>query len=291
MATVRMINENRGLKAQVTQLTLQNQQHAQQIQTHQQHTDELKKQHQAELDNLKQAHAHALENFLNEELSKHVANKDIAKSHAALTLGANLLYSYGNQRSPLELILAHEDEDFLDQLLNSGIDLQKRGPQGNTVLQTAARGNNLKALRLILMSYPKDDSELKEYVIACNEAASREAKTLIAECIMAQAAKWGNLDLIKKSMELGANANSNNLDGMPIKQIAKYFKNDAVVEFLSQKSPLQTGSLFASNNNNNDESAVYRELMARVNAALTENKVDEARELMRDFDSKTTYRK
>jgi len=89
------------------------------------------------------------ENFNNQDIFKHIVDKDIKSVNNYINAGydLNVQDKYGNT---LLMLAAISDIEILELLLNSGADIDKQNNKGHTALILAAYENNREIIELLL---------------------------------------------------------------------------------------------------------------------------------------------
>jgi ankyrin repeat protein len=146
---------------------------------------------------------------------------DHKKMQLTLDLGANPEVTDSEGSTPFFRSVFNHHYDLASALLKinkSVIDVPNN--EDKTILQVMSEKGDIDAVKFIVENMPKTDKEAKSLLAAYesaqlgaaqNAAACDAIKQVIADAILFQAAKQGNLDLAKNAIEKGANKNAQNI--------------------------------------------------------------------------------
>lgn len=133
---------------------------------------------------------------------------NLEKAKAALDLfGADLNTTDLDGTNPLFLSLLNGHTDLASLFLKNGASLIVIDKNNQTILDLLCSKKDFETAHFVLENIPKDDAEAKALFSAYESAKNKEAKELIANTLLFQAAKQGNKDLAEKALQLGANIN------------------------------------------------------------------------------------
>jgi ankyrin repeat protein len=172
----------------------------------------------------------------------------------ALQMGANIEATDTEGLTPLFCSLLNGHHDLTNYLLEKKASLEALNGQGKTILHVMSETGDLAAVNFILAHLPKLDVEAKLLLTAYEAASTQEIKHLIADTILFQAAKQGNINLLKIALEKGANINAQDSSSETALHKASYYGHAELVSYLleqscsivkqnkCQETPFQTGA-------------------------------------------------
>ena len=170
------------------------------------------------------------------------ARGDHKKMQLALDLGANPAATDSDGATPFYLCVFNNHYDLASALVlrsKAAIDIPDN--DGDTILQMMSVYGEIDAVKFIIDNMPKTDREAKSLLAAYESAqicaaddpdAGGAIKQVIADAILFQAAKQGNLDLAKQAIEKGANKNAQNASHDTPLHAAAYAGHADVVRYL-----------------------------------------------------------